>query len=164
MPFSGRYVQYSAASNIRTEIAELSFQYNGTPIEALGVEGYLPENELRQAENIIDGDPLSYFRSLQEGASIIVDFGKEISFNEIVYMPKNDDNFIRIGDVYELFYHNGKQGWVSLGRKTAIDTFLVYDNMPKGALFYLHDITRGKEEQVFHIKNGKQFFISNVGT
>lgn len=164
MPLTGRYVQFSAARNVRTEVAELTFQNDGIPIKVLRVEGCLPENELRQAENIIDCDPLTYFRSLQEGAPIVVDFGKKTSFNEIVYMPKNDDNFIRIGDVYELFYHDGKQGWVSLGRKTAIDTFLVYDNMPKGALFYLHDITRGKEEQVFHIKNGKQFFISNVGT
>lgn len=164
MPLTGRYVQFSAARNVRTEVAELTFQNDGIPIKVLRVEGCLPENELRQAENIIDCDPLTYFRSLQEGAPIVVDFGKKTSFNEIVYMPKNNDNFIRIGDVYELFYHDGKQGWVSLGRKTAIDTFLVYDNMPKGALFYLHDITRGKEEQVFHIKNGKQFFISNVGT
>lgn len=164
IPLSGRYVKFSAASNMRTEIAELAFQYNGTPIEAIGVEGYLPENDLRQAQNIIDGDPLTYFRSLKDGAPVIIDFGKEKSFNEIMYMPKNDDNFIRIGDVYELFYHNGKEGWVSLGRKKAKDAFLVYDNMPKGALFYLHDITRGKEEQVFHIEDGKQFFISNIGT
>ena len=50
-----------------------------------------------------------------------------------------------------------------LGQKKATDTFLVYDNMPRGALFYLHDITRGKEEQVFRIENGKQVFISNFG-
>ena len=74
-----------------------------------------------------------------------------------------DDNFVRIGDVYELFYHGGKDGWISLGQKKATDTFLVYDNMPRGALFYLHDITRGKEEQVFRIENGKQVFISNFG-
>ena len=30
-------------------------------------------------------------------------------------------------------------------------------------IFYLHDITRGKEEQVFRIENGKQVFISNFG-
>ena len=50
-------------------------------------------------------------------------------------MPRNDDNFVRIGDVYELFYHGGKDGWISLGQKKATDTFLVYDNMPRGALF-----------------------------
>lgn len=48
-------------------------------------------------------------------------------------------------------------------RKRLPILFLVYDNMPRGALFYLHDITRGKEEQVFRIENGKQVFISNFG-
>lgn len=33
--------------------------------------------------------------------------------------------------------------------------------MPKGALFHLHCLTRGEEEQVFHIENGVQVFVSN---
>ena len=31
--------------------------------------------------------------------------------------------------------------------------------MPKGALFHLHCLTRGEEEQVFHIENGVQVFV-----
>lgn len=54
---------------------------------------------------------------------MVIDFGKEICFNELMYMPRNDDNFVRIGDVYELFYHGGKDGWISLGQKKATDTF-----------------------------------------
>lgn len=50
-----------------------------------------------------------------------------------------------------------------VGTEKGYRYFLVYDNMPRGALFYLHDITRGKEEQVFRIENGKQVFISNFG-
>ena len=34
--------------------------------------------------------------------------------------------------------------------------------MPRGALFHLRCLTRGEEEQVFHIKDGKQVFISNL--
>lgn len=33
--------------------------------------------------------------------------------------------------------------------------------MPKGALVHLHCLTRGEEEQVFHIENGVQVFVSN---
>lgn len=159
----GRYVRCSTVKDKRVELAELSFSYNGVDVNPLKIEGDAPENKHLTIDKVIDGDVLSYYRPKKEGASFIVDFGKEVCFNELMYMPRNDDNFIRIGDVYELFYHGGKEGWVSLGKKKATDTFLIYDNMPRGALFYLHDITRGKEEQVFRIENGKQVFISNFG-
>lgn len=162
-PVKGRYVRCSTVKDKRVELAELSFSYNGVDVNPLKIEGDAPENKHLTVDNVIDGDVLSYYRPKKEGASFIVDFGKEVCFNELMYMPRNDDNFIRIGDVYELFYHGGKEGWVSLGKKKATDTFLIYDNMPRGALFYLHDITRGKEEQVFRIENGTQVFISNFG-
>lgn len=162
-PVKGRYVRCSTVKDKRVELAELSFSYNGVDVNPLKIEGDAPENKHLTIDNVIDGDVLSYYRPKKEGASFIIDFGKEVCFNELMYMPRNDDNFIRIGDVYELFYHGGKEGWVSLGKKKATDTFLIYDNMPRGALFYLHDITRGKEEQVFRIENGTQVFISNFG-
>lgn len=162
-PVKGRYVRCATVKDKRVELAELSFSYNGVDVNPLKIEGDAPENKHLTIDNVIDGDVLSYYRPKKEGASFIVDFGKEVCFNELMYMPRNDDNFIRIGDVYELFYHGGKEGWISLGKKKATDTFLIYDNMPRGALFYLHDITRGKEEQVFRIENGKQVFISNFG-
>lgn len=34
--------------------------------------------------------------------------------------------------------------------------------MPKGALFHLHCLTRGEEEQVFHIENGVQVFCQKT--
>lgn len=162
-PVKGRYVRCTTVKDKRVELAELSFSYNGVDVNPLKIEGDAPENKHLTVDNVIDGDVLSYYRPKTEGASFIVDFGKEVCFNELMYMPRNDDNFVRIGDVYELFYHGGKEGWISLGKKKATDTFLIYDNMPRGALFYLHDITRGKEEQVFRIENGKQVFISNFG-
>lgn len=162
-PVKGRYVRFSTPKDIRIELAELSFSYDGVKVNPLKIEGDVSENKYLKIDNIIDGDVLTYYLPKKGGASMVIDFGKEICFNELMYMPRNDDNFVRIGDVYELFYHGGKDGWISLGQKKATDTFLVYDNMPRGALFYLHDITRGKEEQVFRIENGKQVFISNFG-
>ena len=162
-PVKGRYVRFSTPKDIRIELAELSFSYDGVKVNPLKIEGDVSENKYLKIDNIIDGDVLTYYLPKKGGASMVIDFGKEICFNELMYMPRNDDNFVRIGDVYELFLSWGKDGWISLGQKKATDTFLVYDNMPRGALFYLHDITRGKEEQVFRIENGKQVFISNFG-
>ena len=85
----------------------------------LKIEGDVSENKYLKIDNIIDGDVLTYYLPKKGGASMVIDFGKEICFNELMYMPRNDDNFVRIGDVYELFYHGGKDGWISLGQKGA---------------------------------------------
>ena len=53
------------------------------------------------------------------------------------------------GQEYELFYWS--DGWQSLGRKTADDGPLVYDNMPTGALFWLVADNSDREERIFTI-------------
>ena len=40
--------------------------------------------------------------------------------------------------------------------------FRPYDGIPSGALLYLHDSTRGEEELIFHMEDGKQVFVSDV--
>lgn len=72
-------------------------------------------------------------------------------------MPRNDDNFIRIGDTYELFYYTAK-GWKSLGQQIADSDELIYINAPEHALFWLRNLTRGREEQIFSYYGGKQHF------
>ena len=65
-------------------------------------------------------------------------------------LPRSDGNGIYPGDDYELFYHD-LDGWRSLGRRIATDYFLDYDNLPAGALYWLHNHTRGVEERPFTI-------------
>ena len=109
-----------------------------------------------------DCDPLTYYVSKDMGAYIVLDFGKRIKFDNLLYITRTDDNYIRIGDFYELFYHAGNLGWVSLGVKQARKPELYYDNVPQNALLYLHNITRGREEQVFHLEDGKQVFVTKM--
>lgn len=54
--------------------------------------------------------------------------------------------------MYELFYQSGVKGWISLGVQTATTNELTYRNIPEGALLWLRNLTRGKEEQVFYIE------------
>ena len=110
--------------------------------------------------NVFDGDPLSYYYTWELGATLWADLGEQALLDRFVFIPQNDDNFIRLGDTYELFYHGGKDGWISLGRQTAKDLSLTYA-VPRGALLHLRCLTRGEEEQIFHMENGKQVFISN---
>lgn len=89
-------------------------------------------------------------------------------------------NSIVRGDEYELFYWDNK--WVSLGKKTTRDRkadmdslgfdfkkdmffadvndreFLFFENVPVGALFLLHNHTRGKEERIFTLEDSQQIW------
>jgi len=42
--------------------------------------------------------------------------------------------------------------------KVAEHDYLEYDDVPAGALLWLHDRTKGVEEQVFRWREGKQEF------
>ena len=75
-----------------------------------------------------DGDGLTFFLTKEKGAFVTLDLGKPEKIEKIVYMPRNDDNFIRLGDQYELFYQDGFRGWISLGRQVASELTLHYDN------------------------------------
>ena len=160
--FQCRYVRYRAMEWKHTNIGELLFYGDSTRYIPKSVKGAEAENSVNVLDNIFDDDPLTYYCTRLPGTTLLMDFGKQVLIDRFVFIPRNDDNFIRIGDTYELFYHDGKNGWVSLGRKTATAPELIYDNMPHGALFHLRCLTRGEEEQVFHIKDGKQVFISDL--
>ena len=55
-------------------------------------------------------------------------------------------------------YPDGAGGWRSLGKQTATDYVLKYDNVPDNALLWLRNYSRGKEERAFYYKGGKQVF------
>lgn len=111
---------------------------------------------------IVDRDYISYYMSDTEGEKLIFDFGSPIPIKQILFIPRNDDNYIHTGDNYELFYHGGVDGWVSLGKKRAEGIELHYKNVPNNTLLWLHNWTRGQEEQVFYYQNGKQIFAYDL--
>lgn len=115
--------------------------------------------DLRKADYIQDKDPLTYYMSAPKDAELVIDLGKSRRIGCLILMPRNDDNFVRKRERYELFYQNGPKGWISLGQKTAGGDSIEFDNVPAAALLWLHNLTKGKEEQVFWWENGKQFFV-----
>lgn len=164
-PCNYRYIRYMPPADKEVSLAEITF--------------YTPDNQKvvpkvfhscttymvlarNRVENIQDGDPLSFYHLEEKGCPLIFDFGQRTPIARIECIPRNDDNFIRPGDEYELFYHAGKKEWVSLGTQTAHERKLVYTNVPTHALLWLKDHTRGSEEQVFYIKDGKQQFPPGV--
>lgn len=151
-----RYVRYKRL-NGTFSIAEIAAKNdNGEylPFKPMLCDALQQE---KKATCIYDGDPLTYF---QMGAGLNLwagmDFGQPVQISELGFAPRNDDNAINPRDDYELFYW--QDSWKSLGiTKSAGDT-LVYENVPSGALLWLRNLTRGKEERPFTYERSKQIW------
>ncbi len=67
--------------------------------------------------------------------------------------PEDISNEIEVGDMYELLYW--KDGWQSLGIQKATKKILYFRNAPDNALFWIRDLSKGKQERIFTYKNKK---------
>lgn len=109
-------------------------------------------------DKAFDGDPLTSFRKYGALDEVWVglEFDSPRKIEKIVYLPGNDDNCIRDGELYELFYWDNK--WISLGKQIgSSETYkLSYENVPSNTLYLLRNHTKGKEERIFTYENGKQ--------
>lgn len=74
--------------------------------------------------------------------------------HRIEIVPQNDGNFIDAGDRYHLYYFDSE--WISLGEQVATSNLLTYKNAPRGALFLLKTLSKGREERVFTMEEGRQ--------
>lgn len=155
-----KYVRYQSSDKTWGNMAEVEFYAEGSDVPLNGkVIGayiqsmYYPRNG---AEKLFDGDPLSFFHSNDTLSWGGLELEQPLVIDRIRYIIRNDDNGIRKGHEYELFYM--KDGaWLSLGKQTAkVEDRLVYDNLLQGALFWLRDYTRGVEERIFEIDKNQQ--------
>lgn len=158
-----RYVRYSAPQNKQIQLGEwYMFNENSqVPIMPINIWANYPLSEVhrKNLNLLMDGDWSSFYMSAMNGEQLVFDLGCIQKLHHLILIPRNDDNFIHLGDLYELFYHAGCKGWISLGTQIAKDTKLLYKNVPSNAILWLHNHTRGKEERCFYMKNGKQVFI-----
>ena len=106
---------------------------------------------------IRDNNPLTFIE-IPNGLDLWVglDLGRHENISSIGFCPRNDDNDISPGDIYELFYWDGE--WKSLGEKKACTHELNYHNVPKNALLWLRDKSKGKEERPFTYEHNTQIW------
>lgn len=159
VPVKARYARYIVPKHMDTDLAEMNFIYKKNTLHPVKLMGDLGENSEFSINKLLDGDPLSTYKAKEKGGAAIYDFGSSVWIDSFAYMPRNADNCVRIGDTYELLYHGGSKGWISLGVKTAKEPRLFYD-VPQGALFYLRNLSRGVEELPFSIEDGQQKFLT----
>lgn len=151
-----RYVRYVGADSTYCNIAELEIFENkdheniavGRPV--FGTPGDKSGKGTHEYSNVYDGDLYTSFDyKFPSGGWSAVDLGKPTKITEMAYSPRNRDNYIRQGDLYELFFWNDTQNkWISLGTTMAESDELIYD-IPEGGLLFLKNHTRGVNERVF---------------
>lgn len=155
-----RYIRYIAPDNWPLVLAEMML-YGGKerwePID-IYIENSSDSIYEKNLWNIFDDDWVTYYASRKRKAHAVFDLGEKKLINRIVYIPRNDDNYIHPGDTYELYYHDGKDGLKYIDRKLADTTFVSFRNVPSNAILWLKNITRGREERAFYYRDGKQIF------
>lgn len=104
-----------------------------------------------------DGNMETYVGSSHLG----MDFGNPILITHVRFAPRNANNMITVGDKYELMYFD--KVWKSHEVIEAKNTYIKFEGLPAGTVFWLRNLTIGNEELPFFHYNGKQHFI-NVDT
>ncbi len=166
---SFQYVRYNSAPNSYCNIAELHFYNTRGEIlngKRIGTECFY--HGLYRPDNVFDNDILTFYYSCNpNNAWVGLDLNKPEVICNIVFVPRNDDNYIAPSDTYE-FQYLDLQGWHSLGtRQVSIDEIkynvdpaltINYDSVPSNALFRLLNLTRGSEVRIFAYENGEQIW------
>ncbi len=154
-----RYVRFLNPSHL-CRINELYLYGNLAGHKSSILKGKLIHSirmETGKPQGIDDGDVLTGFTSQDEKGGWIgydLGVGNETQITQIDFSPPADGNGIKPKDEYELLYWD--QGWQSLGIQIATQTHLTFQNVPRNALFLLHNRTGGTEERIFTYVNGQQ--------
>ncbi|GEP93293.1 hypothetical protein SAMN05660909_05141 [Chitinophaga terrae (ex Kim and Jung 2007)] len=157
-----RYVIYQFSGIPKMFISEIQVygeDENGKevmlPGKVIGNPGRYPKT----IDKIRDGDNLSYFENQDNNKETYVgfDLGSRKKVTRISFVPRNDDNAIVAGDMYELFYWDKR--WISIdSQKGDSDKTVIFNDVPKQSLLILINKKGGVENRIFTYLGGKQFF------
>lgn len=157
-----RYWRYYSAEDKYNNMAELYFFHSGQdrPIygDIIGTEGTYA-NPLRNTKKaVFDNDPLTYYDALNPSDSWVgMDFREPVSIDRIAYVPRGDGNDVYPGNRYELLYWATNK-WHSLGERESSDIRLVFQDVPSNTIYWLRNLTAGKDERIFTYKDQEQIW------
>lgn len=150
-----RYVRYVPADTTWSNIAEIGFFAGQDRLTGKLLCG--SSRRLANAQSAMDSDILTYYHHQKDSTDYIgLDLGRPRRLTAIEYAPRTDNNGIVPGDTYELFYWDNQ--WISAGKQTASCKQLTYSQIPSGTLYWLRNLTQGKEERIFTYENGHQIW------
>ena len=97
------------------------------------------------------------FETYVGSSGIGMDFGKPVKITHVRFAPRNANNMIVPGNNYMLMYYD--KGWKKLRTLYAEHNYLDFEHVPKATLYWLKNLTEGKEEFPFFYINDKQYFL-----
>lgn len=150
-----RYVRYVApVASRRGNVAEMEFYGNGAALTGrpVGFAGELVDQGPRAA---FDENMESFFYT-PDTTDIWagLDLGLPQRITEVAFAARTDDNEIRLGDTYQLYYWH--DGWRPLPAMVAKDHRLAWAGVPSNTLYLLRNLSRGVEHRPFTYQTGKQ--------
>ncbi len=160
-----RYVRLNASTYQHANFALVEFygkkeRYSPEVKLEGGIIGYPPvlQEDRHPYTYAMDGNLETWFeKPRNEVGWVGLDLGEgnEHLITRVRFCPRSDTNFVVPGDLYELCYwHQGE--WKSMGKRIADDYSIVYEGGPSGALYLLHNHTRGVEERIFSYEGDRQ--------
>lgn len=156
-----RYIRYVGPTGAYCNVAAVAFYEKNDTValsgKIIGTPGCYQHDGTHEYTNVFDGKTWTSFDySKPTGGWAGLDLGREVKVDRIVYTPRNRDNYVRPGDVYELFYCD--KDWKSAGTIKATADSLVFRDIPENALLFLRNHTRGLDERIFIYENGSQLW------
>ena len=151
-----RFIRFRKSSGTLSIAELLAYDSRDQVISCTPISCKALQNE-PEITRITDNDPLTYIE-IPSGLNLWVglDLGRRMEVSSIGFCPRNDDNDISPGDLYELFYWDNR--WISLGEQRAKTYTLTYTNVPKNALLWLRNKSKGKEERPFTYEHNSQIW------
>lgn len=114
---------------------------------------FLPNSQ--NLDKLKDNNMETFISVTQLGIDLI----KTQEIRQIRIAPRNANNGIVVGDQYKLYYFD--HGWKEKDYQTAIYNYLDFDSVPTNTIYWLQNITGGKEELPFSYYKKRQVFLNN---
>ena len=155
-----RYYRYLSTDSGNIRLSELDFigitpsgKFESLNGKIFGLNANPQSDDNALFENAFDNDIATNFNA-PAGSWVAQDAGLPIKLNSFKILPRNNLNIVVPGDHYELLYF--KNGWHSVGQKTADNYFVEFENVPTKAILLLRNLTRGRDERIFFYEHGRQ--------
>lgn len=102
-----------------------------------------------------DGNLNTYIESPWFG----MDFGVPVCIKGLQLYPRNARNGIEPNNIYQLLYYDNGN-WIEHSTICSVYNYLDFDGVPSGTIYWIRNLSQGKEELPFFYKEGKQVFIN----
>ncbi len=157
---SYRYYRIVPPSDICLQLAEIEFFSDTDSLTPMEMPICSPIDEAEA--KAVDGDLLTYYIFSPDRYRIMFRNLSGKTVKSVALSVRNDDNYVWPGQEYELLYYDRGE-WRTCGRRVATGHSLEFD-APANAVLWLRNLTKGREEQVFVYRDGRQLFNMDLRT